>query len=85
MIEHLADILVGHEKADRLKKTPPFVRGRHTSTEALVISWKFLIKYYEYYFDYLIIIMNQLQLTLYLAYSTVCSLLDTDLRNLLSS
>ena len=50
-----------------------------------VISQKFLIEYYEYSFDYLIIIMNQLQLTLYLVYSTVCSLLDTDLRNLLSS
>ena len=39
-----------------------------------VISWKFLIKYYEYFFDYLIIIMDQLRLTLYLVYSTVCSL-----------
>ena len=25
-----------------------------------VISWKFLIKYYKYFFDYLIFIMNQL-------------------------
>ena len=50
-----------------------------------VISRKFLIKYYKYSFDYLIIIMNQLRLTLYLVYSTVCSLLDTDLQNLLSS
>ena len=49
------------------------------------ISWKFLIKYYEYSFDYLIIIMSQLQLTRYLVYSTVCSLPDTDLRNLLNS
>ena len=55
------------------------------SWQTRVISWKFLIKYYEYSFNYLIIIMNQLQLTLYLVYSTVCSLPDTDLRNLLSS
>ena len=47
-----------------------------------VISRKFLIKYYENSFDYLIIIMNQLQLTLYLVYSMVCSLLDTDLQKL---
>ena len=39
-----------------------------------VISRKFLIKYYEYSFDYLIIIMNQLRLTCYLVYSTVCFL-----------
>ena len=44
-----------------------------------VISRKFLIKYYEYSFDYLIIIMNQL---LYSVYSTVCSLPDTDLQKL---
>ena len=50
-----------------------------------VISQKFLIKYYEYSFDYLIVIMNQLWLTLYLVYSTVCSLPDTDLQNLLNS
>ena len=50
-----------------------------------VISWKFLIKYYEYSFDYLIIIMSQLRLMHYLVYSTVCSLPDTDLRNLLNS
>ena len=37
--------------------------------------------YYEYSFDYLIIIMNQLRLTCYLVYSTVCSLPDTDLQN----
>ena len=47
-----------------------------------VISRKFLIKYYENSFDYLIIIMNQLQLTLYLVYSMVCSLPDTDLQKL---
>ena len=47
-----------------------------------VISRKFLIKYYEYSFDYLIIIMNQPRLTLYLVYSTVCSLPDTDLQKL---
>ena len=51
----------------------------------IVISRKFLIKYYEYSFDYLIIIMNQLQITRYLVYSTVCSLPDTDLQNLLNS
>ena len=39
-----------------------------------VISQKFLIKYYEYSFDYLINIMNQLRLTCYLVYSTVCFL-----------
>ena len=50
-----------------------------------VISWKFLIKYLEYSFDYLIIIMNQLRLMRYLVYSTVCSLPDTDLQNLLNS
>ena len=50
-----------------------------------VISQKFLIKYYEYSFDYLIITMNQLRLTSYLVYSMVCSLPDTDLRNLLNS
>ena len=50
-----------------------------------VISRKFLIKYYEYSFDYLIIIMDQLRLTCYLVYRTVCSLPDTDLRNLLNS
>ena len=32
-----------------------------------VISWKFLIKYYGYSFDYLIIIMNQLRLTILLS------------------
>ena len=42
-----------------------------------VISRKFLIKYYEYSFNYLIIIMSQLWLTCYLVYST-------DLRNLLN-
>ena len=50
-----------------------------------VISRKFLIKYYEYSFDYLIIIINQLWLMRYLVYSMVCSLPDTDLRNLLNS
>ena len=50
-----------------------------------VISRKFLIKYYEYSFNYLIIIMSQLQLTWYLVYSTVCSLPDTELWNLLNS
>ena len=50
-----------------------------------VISRKFLIKYYEDSFDYLIIIMDQLRLTRYLVYRTVCSLPDTDLQNLLSS
>ena len=50
-----------------------------------VISRKFLIKCYEYSFDYLIIIMNQLRSMCYLVYSTVCSLPDTDLRNLLNS
>ena len=50
-----------------------------------VISRKFLIKYYEYSFDYLIIIMSQLRITRYLVYSMVCSLLDTDLWNLLNS
>ena len=49
------------------------------SWQTCVISWKFLIKYYENSFDCLIIIMNQLRLTLYLVYSTVCSLPDTDL------
>ena len=39
-----------------------------------VISQKFLIEYYENSFDYLIIIMNQLWLTLYLVYSMVCFL-----------
>ena len=33
----------------------------------LVISWKSLIKYYEYSFDYLTIIMNQLRLMLLLS------------------
>ena len=33
----------------------------------VVISWKFLIKYYDYSFDYLIIIMDQLWLTLLLS------------------
>ena len=55
------------------------------SSTTLVISWKFLIKYIEYSFDYLIIIMNQLRLMHYLVYSMVCSLLDTDIRNLLNS
>ena len=50
-----------------------------------VISRKFLIKYYEYSFDYLIIIMDQLRLKHYLVYRTVCSILDTDLQNLLNS
>ena len=44
------------------------------TTMLIVISWKFLIKYYEYSFNYLIIIMNQLRLTCYLVYSTVCFL-----------
>jgi hypothetical protein len=44
-----------------------------------------ILKYYEYSFDYLIIIMNQLRLMCYLVYSTVCSLPDTDLWNLLNS
>ena len=52
--------------------------------EVVVISRKFLIKYYEYSFDYPIIIMDQLRLMCYLIYSTVCSLPDTDLRNSLN-
>ena len=59
--------------------------GINSKSKLTVISRKILIKYYEYSFDYLIIIMNKLRLTLYLVYSTVCSLPDTDLRNLLSS
>ena len=61
------------------------LQSRGYTINLCVISWKFLIKYYEYSFDYLIIIMNQLRLTCYLVYSTVCSLPDTDLRNLLNS
>ena len=54
--------------------------GVHT-----VISRKFLIKYYEYSFEYLTIIMDQLWLTLLLSIQYGLFLLDTDLRNLLSS
>ena len=43
----------------------------------VVISRKFLIKYYEYSFDYLIIIVNQIRLTCYLVYSTLCFLYRT--------
>ena len=59
---------------DKLATTPhmsqpvPDANGSNSS----VIYRKFLIKYYEYSFDYLIIIMNQLRLTCYLVYRTVC-------------
>ena len=64
---------------------PGMATGNKGVRTPIVISRKFLIKYYEYSFNYLIIIMSQLRLMRYLVYSTVCSLPDTDLWNLLNS
>ena len=50
-----------------------------------VISRKFLIKYYEYSFDYLIIIIESAMINALFSLQYGCSLPNTDLRNLLNS